>query len=258
MDCLRAVCREALSSIKQLGAARPGLGERTAQRNRGHVGFVPESRTPGSLSFAPKVLPSSLPTSVGNQPCCAEEIHPCPVAVGWGLAPCVPHLPYTQHVCVMQGIKTSKAASGRRFVICFVSIPEMKMFVLCQGSWPGAELGKDPVFSGGQSSEHCWGFPREESRSSSWHWAFPSPPHIPLPCAELSPISLVSLAPALPVTFLLTPSGSATSPAPPPSKPSLYHQKITLAPSLSANGCLSAVSLKRSPKPGLENSPSFI
>lgn len=74
--------------------------------------------------------------------------------------------------------------------------------------------------------------------------------------AATSPISLMSLASALPITFLHILSCSATSPLPPPSQPSLYHQKITLAPSLSASGCLSAVSLGRSLKPGLENSLS--
>lgn len=132
-----------------------------------------EPRTPGSLFFAPKVLTSS--SSVGKQPGCGEEMHP------WDgdSAPCLPHLSYTQHMSVMQGIKTSKAANGRRVVICFVPVPELKIAVLCQGSWPGAELSKDPVLSGGQSSEHHWDFPGEESSSSSWHWTFPSPSHIP-------------------------------------------------------------------------------
>lgn len=100
-----------------------------------------EPRTPGSLFFAPKVLTSS--SSVGKQPGCGEEMHP------WDgdSAPCLPHLSYIQHMSVMQGIKTSKAATGRRFVICFVPVPELKIAVLCQGSWPGAELSKDPVLS---------------------------------------------------------------------------------------------------------------
>lgn len=144
---------------------------RAAPRNKGHAGFVLEPRTPGSLSFAPKVPTSS--TSVGKQPGCGEEIQLCPVAS----APCVPHLPYTQHVSVIKGIKTSKAAAGRSFVMCSVPVPEDSCGL--PRVLAGAELSKDPVFSGGQSSEHCWDLPGEESRSRSWHWAFPSPPHIP-------------------------------------------------------------------------------
>lgn len=170
-----------------------------------------------------------------------------------GSAPCPPHLSYTQHMCVRQGIKTSQAASGRRFVIRFVSLPEMKIVVLCPGSWPGAELSKDPVFHLGAQL----GFPERGIQIQLLALGIPFPTTHPPPCVELSPIIPVSLSQPCLSPFILIPSRSATSPVPPPSQPSLYHQKITLAPPLSASGCLSAISLKRSPKPGLENSPFF-
>lgn len=85
------------------------------------------------LSFAPKVLTSS--TSVGKQPGCGEEIQLCPVAS----APCLPHLPYTQHVSVIKGIKTSKAAAGRSFVMCSVPVPEDSCALPRVLAWSRAE-----------------------------------------------------------------------------------------------------------------------
>lgn len=43
---------------------------------------------------------------------------------------CPSCLPYTQHMHVMQGIKHSTTASGKRFITCLLSITEMKMSVL--------------------------------------------------------------------------------------------------------------------------------
>lgn len=96
---------------------------------RAREGVQDPTETP---SFAPTVLlMSSLPTTpVLGTSHTVERRHSL---VFWSRdgdsVLCLSHLPNTQHLCIMQGIKHSKTTSGRRFVTRFVSVPEMKMFV---------------------------------------------------------------------------------------------------------------------------------
>lgn len=82
--------------------------------------------------FAPNVLlTSSLPTSVLGTSHTAEKRYSF-VLWSWDgdSVLCLSYLPYTQHMCIKQGIKHCKTASGERFVTRLLSVPEMKMSVL--------------------------------------------------------------------------------------------------------------------------------